>query len=217
MEDPSDAFSTPPPSPHNDKDPPPPPATPAVWKGRAGTDRATQRRDTARATVWSSSSWPWSLRLIGWSCLARASVPSRIRRPSSLLRPFFVPLSRRHASSPPEDANPQAVDLLSKMLVFNPAKRCTIADALRHPWLKGYRDPEVRRESRPHDTTRPDAAPLDRIASTTPYPSPPHTTHDAPELVATRNNSSSFRRGGIARRRHAAARNRSVRDTARRA
>ena len=41
-----------------------------------------------------------------------------------------------------KESNPIAVDLLSKMLVFNPTKRCTVAEALRHPWLKGYRDPE---------------------------------------------------------------------------
>lgn len=36
--------------------------------------------------------------------------------------------------------NPLAVDLLTKMLCFDPAKRCNVHQALDHPWLMGYRD-----------------------------------------------------------------------------
>lgn len=35
--------------------------------------------------------------------------------------------------------NRQAIDLLKQMLVFNPKKRITVADALNHPYLKGTR------------------------------------------------------------------------------
>jgi mitogen-activated protein kinase 1/3 len=41
-----------------------------------------------------------------------------------------------------EDVNPLAIDILSKMLVFNPARRFTVEEALRHPYLSEYYDSE---------------------------------------------------------------------------
>ncbi|KMT09463.1 hypothetical protein BVRB_6g129350 [Beta vulgaris subsp. vulgaris] len=38
-------------------------------------------------------------------------------------------------------ANPLALDLLQKMLVFNPNKRITISEALQHPYLSALYDP----------------------------------------------------------------------------
>eukprot|EP00727_Mastigamoeba_balamuthi_P012338 m51a1_g7727 putative mitogen-activated protein kinase (411) ;mRNA; f:154916-157005 len=38
-------------------------------------------------------------------------------------------------------ANPLAVDLLEKMLQFDPAKRCTIEEALDHPYIASLHDP----------------------------------------------------------------------------
>ena len=35
-----------------------------------------------------------------------------------------------------------ALDLLDKLLAFNPAKRITVEEALRHPYLEPYHDPE---------------------------------------------------------------------------
>ncbi|CAN6643567.1 mitogen-activated protein kinase Fus3p [Trichomonascus vanleenenianus] len=40
------------------------------------------------------------------------------------------------------NANPLAVDLLEKMLTFNPAKRITVEEALQHPYLEAYHDAE---------------------------------------------------------------------------
>ncbi|ELR21145.1 Mitogenactivated protein kinase 5, putative [Acanthamoeba castellanii str. Neff] len=39
-------------------------------------------------------------------------------------------------------APPQALDLLEKMLAFNPAKRITVEDALCHPYLAYFHDPD---------------------------------------------------------------------------
>ncbi|KAJ5683718.1 uncharacterized protein N7477_000063 [Penicillium maclennaniae] len=39
-------------------------------------------------------------------------------------------------------ADPQAVDLLEKMLNMDPEKRITTADALQHPYVSAYHDPE---------------------------------------------------------------------------
>ncbi|KAL0953606.1 hypothetical protein HGRIS_004814 [Hohenbuehelia grisea] len=37
-------------------------------------------------------------------------------------------------------ADEQAIDLVSKMLTFDPSKRITVPQALEHPWLAGYHD-----------------------------------------------------------------------------
>lgn len=39
------------------------------------------------------------------------------------------------------DADPKALDLLDKMLTFNPHKRIEVEDALAHPYLEQYYDP----------------------------------------------------------------------------
>ncbi|KAG5438366.1 hypothetical protein PCANB_002854 [Pneumocystis canis] len=39
-------------------------------------------------------------------------------------------------------ANPLALDLLEKLLVFNPAKRLTVEEALQHRYLEPYHDPD---------------------------------------------------------------------------
>ena len=38
-------------------------------------------------------------------------------------------------------ASRDAADLLKKLLVFDPAKRLTAADALRHPYVANFHDP----------------------------------------------------------------------------
>lgn len=38
--------------------------------------------------------------------------------------------------------NDLALDLLERLLAFNPAKRISVDDALRHPYLEPYHDPE---------------------------------------------------------------------------
>lgn len=47
-----------------------------------------------------------------------------------------VPFSSRF-----QNLEPDAIDLLEKMLVFDPKKRITAADALAHPYLSPYHDP----------------------------------------------------------------------------
>ena len=41
-----------------------------------------------------------------------------------------------------KDANPQAIDLLRKMLVIDPEKRITVEEALKHPYLEKLHAPE---------------------------------------------------------------------------
>jgi serine/threonine protein kinase len=40
------------------------------------------------------------------------------------------------------NANPDALDLLEKLLEFDPADRCTVEEALAHPYLKALHFPE---------------------------------------------------------------------------
>lgn len=37
--------------------------------------------------------------------------------------------------------NPLAIDLLEKLMVFDPSKRLTTKEALKHPYLSSYHDP----------------------------------------------------------------------------
>lgn len=39
------------------------------------------------------------------------------------------------------DASALAIDLMERMLQFNPAKRITVEDALQHPYLQQLHDP----------------------------------------------------------------------------
>ncbi|BFZ60742.1 mitogen activated protein kinase [Saitoella coloradoensis] len=55
------------------------------------------------------------------------SLPFRKRVPFSVLCP---------------KANPLAIDMLEKLLTFNPLKRITVEEALKHPYLEPYHDPE---------------------------------------------------------------------------
>uniref|UniRef100_A0A8C7MMF5 mitogen-activated protein kinase n=1 Tax=Oncorhynchus kisutch TaxID=8019 RepID=A0A8C7MMF5_ONCKI len=48
-------------------------------------------------------------------------------------------------------ANPQAVDLLEKMLVLDTDKRITASEALAHPYFSQYHDPDDEPESEPYD------------------------------------------------------------------
>ncbi|XP_035595280.1 mitogen-activated protein kinase 14A isoform X2 [Oncorhynchus keta] len=48
-------------------------------------------------------------------------------------------------------ANPQAVDLLEKMLVLDTDKRITAAEALAHPYFSQYHDPDDEPEADPYD------------------------------------------------------------------
>jgi len=41
------------------------------------------------------------------------------------------------------NANPLAIDLMEKMLVFNPQKRISVDEALKHPYLKGLHNPKT--------------------------------------------------------------------------
>ncbi|KAL9461641.1 hypothetical protein AB3S75_004603 [Citrus x aurantiifolia] len=54
-----------------------------------------------------------------------------------------LPYSRgTHFSSLYPQADPLALDLLQKMLVFEPSKRITVTEALQHPYMSGLYDPQ---------------------------------------------------------------------------
>lgn len=54
-----------------------------------------------------------------------------------------LPFKKRvHFSQMYPQANPLAIDLLEKLLAFNPLKRITCEEALQHPYLEPYHDPE---------------------------------------------------------------------------
>jgi len=55
----------------------------------------------------------------------------------SLPRYPKVPFTRLYP-----DATPQAIDLLERLLDFDPARRITVEQALEHPYLSQYHDPE---------------------------------------------------------------------------
>lgn len=48
-------------------------------------------------------------------------------------------------------ANPQAIDLLEKMLELDSDKRITAEQALAHPYLEKYSDPTDEPSSQPYD------------------------------------------------------------------
>ncbi|KAF8005286.1 hypothetical protein HF325_000743 [Metschnikowia pulcherrima] len=50
-----------------------------------------------------------------------------------------IPFSERFALC--THVEPEAIDLLSKMLVFDPKKRISAAEALQHPYMEPYHDP----------------------------------------------------------------------------
>lgn len=59
-----------------------------------------------------------------------------LRFVQSLPKRERIPLSKKFPK-----ASPAAVDLLEKMLVFDPRTRITAAEALAHPFLEPYHDP----------------------------------------------------------------------------
>ena len=65
------------------------------------------------------------------SSKARAWIMSLPPKPKVLLKDLFL------------QASPSACDLLAKRLVFDPAGRISVGDALKHPYLSSLHDPQL--------------------------------------------------------------------------
>ncbi|KAK5613627.1 Mitogen-activated protein kinase 14A [Crenichthys baileyi] len=76
------------------------------------------------------------------------------RMPSQEARNYvssLPPMPKRNFALVFVGANPQAVDLLEKMLVLDADKRITATEALEHPYFSQYHDPEDEPEAEPYD------------------------------------------------------------------
>ncbi|XP_027873493.1 mitogen-activated protein kinase 14A [Xiphophorus couchianus] len=76
------------------------------------------------------------------------------RMPSHEARNYvssLPPMPKRNFAHVFIGANPQAVDLLEKMLVLDSDKRITATEALEHPYFSQYHDPEDEPEAEPYD------------------------------------------------------------------
>lgn len=61
-----------------------------------------------------------------WTKQARNYVLDMVEGPRTVLSERFP------------EAGPDALDLLSQMLTFDPARRISVRDAMRHPWLARF-------------------------------------------------------------------------------
>ena len=101
------------------------------------------------STMWFSPKW---LVVFSFSFLYVIKFnQSATRFTSSVISQLFLQARRylRSLSFKPKvpwtrlypNAHPQALDLLERMLTFNPNNRITVEDALAHPYLEQYYDP----------------------------------------------------------------------------
>lgn len=78
------------------------------------------------------------------------NIESRRAREYIATLPTFSPVPLRRILP---EVNPLGVDLLQKMLAFDPRKRISASDALKHPYLRIYHDPLDEPEGEPIPST----------------------------------------------------------------
>ena len=86
----------------------------------------------------SAQTLAWLGRASFWDCLKEGVFPVI----TALLRSHtqFAPLQRVDFRKKYPDADPLAIDLMERMLEFDPRKRIDVNEALKHPWLAQLHD-----------------------------------------------------------------------------
>ncbi|CAM9640255.1 unnamed protein product [Lampetra fluviatilis] len=107
-----------------------------TWAASSGRcSRGSRSSPASRPSTSSSASWPWCRHPSRDELMAISSDYGR-----SMVERLMAQ-KRRSLGELARGAPPEALDLLSRLLVFNPERRLTAAEALAHPYVCRFHDP----------------------------------------------------------------------------